>query len=167
MNLRRHLAVQIKMRRHKHRLRTQPFRRCHRHGRVQTEFACFIRSGTNDRPRTVPRHNDGQPFQVRLLAQFYRSVECVHIDMDDFALGHGKRWIRKRLIVTKGRLKFQTASMFKPYFLLESWSNNPPSAKNFFMISSHGPNFSFGLNVSISGKSALCFANTSALRGRR
>jgi len=48
-----------------------------------------------------------------------------------------------------------------------SWSNMPPSAKNFCIICGQPPKSSAGRKVSRSGKSALCAANTSASRGRR
>ena len=85
VNLLRHLPIQIKMRWHKHRLRTQSLCRGNRHCRAQTKLPRFIRCRANHRARTVPRHHHRQSAQMWLLAQFYRCVECVHVDVYDFS----------------------------------------------------------------------------------
>ena len=56
---------------------------------MQAEAAGFVRGGADDRTRAFPGHDDGQALQMRLFAQFYRGVERVHIDVDDFSLLHG------------------------------------------------------------------------------
>ena len=85
----RHAAVEGKIRRHENRLRAEAFGGCGRHGGMQAEAAGFVRGGADDGTRALSSHDDGQALQMRLLVQFYRSVERVHIDVDDFSLLHG------------------------------------------------------------------------------
>ena len=90
MNLLRHFAIQMKTRRHKHGLRAQPPRSGGGHGRMQPETPRFIRSGAHHRTAALPSHHQRLATQMRLLAQLYRGVERVHIDVDDFSFGrHG------------------------------------------------------------------------------
>jgi len=79
----------MKTRRHKHGLRAQPPRSGGRHGRLQPETSRLVRSGAHHRTAALPSHHQRLAAQMRLLAQLYRGVECVHIDVDDFSLLHG------------------------------------------------------------------------------
>ena len=87
MNLLRHAAVQIKARRHKHRLRAAAAGGGRGHRRMQPPAARFVGRGAHHRARAFPRHHQRPAAQLGALAQFDRSVKGVHVDVDDFADG--------------------------------------------------------------------------------
>ena len=89
------LAVKRELRRDKNGMRAQAFGGGDRHGGAQAVFAGFIRGGANHRARAVPRHHNGFAAQLGLFAQFYRCVERVHVNVDDFAWGHGGHGVQK------------------------------------------------------------------------
>src|SRR5580700_5627193 len=80
--------VSRKIRRHKDGLRTQAFSANRRHSGMDTEASGFIRSSTNDRPISPPRHNDRFSAQLRVVPLFDGGIERVHVHMDDFAKAH-------------------------------------------------------------------------------
>jgi hypothetical protein len=65
--------------------RTQTFRPHCRHGRAYSKSPCLVRSSADDRTFSLPSDNYGLAVQVRIVPLLDRSIERVHVDMEDFA----------------------------------------------------------------------------------
>src|SRR5271169_3677320 len=81
----RDLAIACEIRRHEDRIGTQAFGSYCWHGRTHTEASGLVRSGTDDRAIAQPSDDHGLAAQLRIIALLNRSVERVHVDMDDFS----------------------------------------------------------------------------------
>ena len=69
-------------------MRAEVLRSNGRHCRPYAKSSCFIRSGADDRPAAAPGDNDGLTAQLRIIPLLHRRVECVHVDVHDFAHEH-------------------------------------------------------------------------------
>jgi hypothetical protein len=64
---------------------TQAFRPYGWHGGMNSEGSGLVGSGTNDRTFALPGNDHGFAAQLRIIPLLDRSVERVHVDMDDFS----------------------------------------------------------------------------------
>ena len=94
-DLLRHRSVDIKTRRHEHKLGTLAPGRDRGHCRVHTKFARLVTRGSHHAARSAATDGDRKPAQCRIVALLHRRIERVHVDMDD-ATETGRRVGKER-----------------------------------------------------------------------
>src|SRR5260370_39766677 len=80
------LFVTHEIRRNEDRFWAQPFSTDCWHCRAHTELPRLIRSGAYNRPVAFPSDNNRFAAQMRIVALFDRSVERVHVHMNELSL---------------------------------------------------------------------------------
>jgi hypothetical protein len=88
MDLARYSAIDLKAWRHKHQFRASPHGCSGRHRRAHAECTCLIAGRGNHASlgRVSNRHRSAT--EARVVALFDRSIERVHINVDDLARRH-------------------------------------------------------------------------------
>src|SRR5947208_14650038 len=88
-----HTAIELEVRGDEDGVGAQPNRLDTRHRRPHAEFPRFVARGEDDASGMLARigpDDDRLPFELRILADFHRSVEGVHVHMEQHSvLGHG------------------------------------------------------------------------------
>jgi len=85
-HLARNGSIARKIRREKDGVRTEAFGLNGGHRRTHAEFPRLIRGRAHHRAVPAPRDDDGIAAQLRIVPLLDGSVECVHVDVHDFAL---------------------------------------------------------------------------------
>ena len=89
-HLPRDSSIARKIRREKDGVRADAFGTNGGHCGAHAEFPRFIRRRADNGAVSPPRDNDGLAAQLRIVPLLDRSVECVHVDVHDFA--HWRVW---------------------------------------------------------------------------
>ena len=84
-HLSRHSSIAGKIRREKDGIRTEAFGTNGGHRGTHAEFPRFVRRRADNGAVSPPRDNDGLAAQLRIVPLLDGSVECVHVDVHDFA----------------------------------------------------------------------------------
>src|SRR5712692_2633172 len=81
----RNVSIAREIRGNEDRIRTQAFRSYCRYGRSHAETPGLVRSRADDRTVAPPGNDHGLAAQLLIVALLDRSIERVHVDMDDFS----------------------------------------------------------------------------------
>src|SRR2546426_11358698 len=88
-----HAAIELEVRRDEYSIGAQAGPLNARHRRPHAEFPRFVARGEDDASGMLARigpDNDRLPFELRILADFQRGIEGVHVHVEQYSvLGHG------------------------------------------------------------------------------